>query len=155
MEQALSFAASNPDTTRLLFNYAWILIPVVGTVVTCFVRLIMCCLPATAGGMMGGSPIPGSLCSCCPTIQQTPSSSVSSDNHRDVEAAHSRDSFSQSGNRYDYVGPDSSSPSEKRKRTKVCSLLCCFCCVVIMLGSLTFAGLYPFLRWTLREQGAP
>jgi len=150
MEQALELAASNPDTVKLLFNYAWILIPVLGTCAALCVRVLLCCLPGTAGGMMGGSPIPGSLCSCCPTVNSS-GGGASPSERRDIETGlvvRASSSVVSTG-KFDNVGPDG---SERRKRTRACSLLCCFCYVVIMLGTLAFVGIYPFLKWTVEQQ---
>ena len=132
MNSAVAFAVSNPETTRLLLQYLWVIIPVLATLATFIIRLLTCCFFGARDGGGGG----GALCNCCAPRQ--------ADLESHGRCHHPQCSSDAKKTDGEYAADDEYSPARMaHKRTQ--TLICCFGVVCLIMTMLVFAALYPFL----------
>jgi hypothetical protein len=139
MASIVSFVASNPDTTRLVLSYAWIVIPVAATLITFLVRLCSCCI----FGLRDNS-----YTSCCGGASaDVENARCTHIHHHHGGTGDEKKSDGISAVKYDYVGPGSDRQQYHMGRYRYAqALICCAGFICAILAILLFAALFPFLE---------
>jgi len=130
MEYIVSFFVSNPDTTRLVLSYAWIIIPTAATLITFLVRLCSCCV----FGLREGS------YTCC----GGGAGDAESGRCTHVHHHHGDEKKTEDGVKYDYVGPGQGRHTGRYRYAQ--ALICCVGFICALMALLLFAALFPFLE---------
>lgn len=144
MDSVVGFVVSNPDTARLVLNYAWIVIPMLATLVTFLVRLCSCCI----FGLRDNS---SSLCCCGGGSSDVENARCAHIHHHHASSGEETSGHPKEAVRYDYVPPSGSEKRTGRYRYMQ-ALICCFGFVCAVLVMMVFAALFPFLEHLSKQE---